>query len=160
MDRSSQAFAVRKTGKAIFCNWKTKPQLDSCVNYYTGKIRHPPTSLLASSKKNLMYEHGDLIWWLKMSVKGFAELCGVVICVHVLVIFLCYYNAEHSVCLSVYVNITVTCSTLQCNQEYLKKFINYSCLFSLSDLTFSANSSGDPRAKHNTSSLFIQSLLA
>lgn len=36
-----------------------------------------------------------------MSVKGFAELCRVGICVHVLVIFLCYYNAEHSVCLSV-----------------------------------------------------------
>lgn len=72
----------------------------------------------------------------------------------------CACNAEHYICLSVYVNITVTCSPLECNQEYLKKFINYSSLFSLSDLTFLANSSGDPREKCNTSCLFIQSLLS
>lgn len=60
-----------------------------------GKIRHSPISLLAFSKKNVIYEQADLIGSLEMSVKVFAELCGVGICMHAFVIFLCYYNAEH-----------------------------------------------------------------
>lgn len=147
--RSSQAFAIRKTGEAMFCNWKTKPQPDSSVNHYTGKITHSLISLLVLLKKNLIYEHGDLVQPLKMSLKGFAELCGAGICVHVL---LCFCNTGRFIYLSVYINITVICFILQCNQEYLKKFITYSGLFSFSDQTFSSNS---PGVKHNTSCLLI-----
>lgn len=87
-----------------------------------------------------------------MSVKGFAELCGVGIYMHWL---LCWYNTGLFIYLSVYINITVICSTRQSNQEYLKKFATYSCLFSFSDQTFSANSHRDPRVRHKTSCLFL-----
>lgn len=87
-----------------------------------------------------------------MSVKGFAELCGAGTC---MLMLLCFYNTGHFIYLSVYIKTTVICSTLQCNQEYLKKFITYSCVFSFSDQTFPSHSPGDHRVKHNTSCLFI-----
>lgn len=56
--------------------------------------------------------------------------------------------------LSVYINILVTCSTLQCIQEHAKKFIKCSSLLSLSDLTFSAKFTGDPRVSHTITEWF------
>lgn len=106
--RNSQAFAVRRRRSNVLQLRKTKPQLDSSVNHYMGKITHSLISLLVL-KKNLIYEHGDLIQSLKMSVKGFAELCGAGICVQALLCFC----LGHRTYLSIYINIIVICSTLK-----------------------------------------------